>query len=181
MILREDKKMSSNNNRDPLDRMVVAYENMLERVDDLLEKAEETALPTLKKGLEHAREKAIELDELTREEAEKIASYVERDMHDAAGFLHKTGEEFREWLRFDLELIENRLLDMFAKVADKTSLELGRFAEQAREASLYHTGEITGPGTLICSECGKEMHFHKTGHIPPCAGCHGTRFARVVS
>ncbi len=172
--------MSSNDNQDPLDRMVVAYENMLERVDDLLEKAEESTLPTLKKGLEHAREKAIELDELTREEAEKIASYVERDMHDAAGFLHKSGEEFREWLRFDLELIESRLLDMFAKVADKTSLELGRFAEQAREASLYHTGEITGPGTLVCSECGKELHFHKTGHIPPCAGCRGTRFARVA-
>ncbi len=153
--------MSSDNNKDPLDRMVIAYENMLERVDELLEKA-------------------VELNEPTREEAEKIASYVERDLHDAAGFLHKTGEEFRDWFRFDMELIENRLLDMFAKVADKTSLELGRFAEQARDASLYHTGEITGPGTLVCSECGKEMHFHKTGHIPPCAGCRGTRFARVA-
>ncbi len=172
--------MTPDNNQDPLDRMVVAYENMLERVDELLEKAEESALPTLKKGLEHAREKAVELDELTREEAEKIASYVERDLHDAAGFLRKTGDEFRDWLKFDLELIENRLLGMFAKVADKTSLELGRFAEQARDASLYHTGEITGPGTLVCSECGKELHFHKTGHIPPCAGCRGTRFARVV-
>ncbi len=173
--------MSSDNNKDPLDRMVVAYENMLERVDELLEKAEETALPTLKKGLEHAREKAVELNELTREEAEKIASYVERDLHDAAGFLHKTGEEFRNWVSFDMELIENRVLDMFAKIADKTSLELGRFAEQARDASLYHTGEITGPGTLVCSECGKELHFHKAGHIPPCAGCRGTRFARSTS
>jgi hypothetical protein len=172
--------MTSNNNQDPLDRMVIAYEKMLERVDELLEQAEKTTIPTLKKGLEHAREKAVELDELTREEAEKIASYVERDMHDAAGFLHKTGDEFRDWLRFDLELIENRLLDMFAKVADKTRLELGKFAEQARDASLYHTGEITGPGTLVCSECGKELHFHKTGHIPPCAGCRGTRFARMV-
>jgi DUF438 domain-containing protein len=159
--------------------MVTAYENMLERVEEMLEKAEETALPTLKKGLEYAREKAVELDELTREEADKIASYVERDMHDAASFMHKTGDEFRDWFKFDMELIESRLLDMFAKVADKTSLELGKFAEQAREASLYHTGEITGPGTLVCSECGKEMHFHKTGHIPPCAGCRGTRFARV--
>ncbi len=171
--------MTSEDNKDPLDRMVAAYENMLQRVDELLGKAEETALPTLKNGLDHAREKAVELNELTREEAEKVASYVERDLHDAATFLHKTGDEFKDWLRFDLELIENRLLDMFAKVADKTSLELGRFAEQAREASLYHTGEITGPGTLVCSECGKEMHFHKTGHIPPCAGCRGTSFARV--
>ncbi|MCP3671876.1 MAG: zinc ribbon-containing protein [Gammaproteobacteria bacterium] len=172
--------MAPDNNQDPLDRMVVAYENMLQRVDDLLQKAEKTAIPTLKKSLEHAREKAVELDELTREEAEKIASYVERDLHDAAGFLHQTGEEFRDWARFDLKLIEGRILDMFASVADKTRLELGRFAEQAREATFYHTGEITGPGTLVCGECGKELHFHKTGHIPPCSGCHGTKFARVV-
>ncbi|MCP4126493.1 MAG: zinc ribbon-containing protein, partial [Gammaproteobacteria bacterium] len=63
--------MAPDNNQDPLDRMVVAYENMLQRVDDLLQKAEKTAIPTLKKSLEHAREKAVELDELTREEAEK--------------------------------------------------------------------------------------------------------------
>lgn len=160
--------------------MVTAYENMLQRVDDMLRQAEKTAIPTLKKSLEQAREKAVELDELTREEAEKIATYVERDMHDAASFLHQTGEEFRDWVRFDMQLIENKLLEMFTSVADRTRLELGRFAEQAREAALYHTGEITGIGTLVCSECGKELHFHKTGHIPPCPGCHGTSFARVA-
>jgi hypothetical protein len=172
--------MSPDNNQDPLDRMVVAYEKMLQRVDELLDKAEETAIPTLKKGLEQAREKAIELNELTREEADKIASYVERDLHDAASFLHQTGDEFRNWVRFDLQLIEDRILDMFASVADKTRLELGRFSRQAQEATLYHSGEITGPGTLVCSECGKEMHFHKAGHIPPCAGCRGSKFARVA-
>ena len=160
--------------------MVVAYENMLQRVEELLDKAEKSAIPTLKKGLEQARDKAVELDELTREEAEKIASYVERDLHDAAGYLHKTGEEFRDWVRFDLKLIEGRILDMFASVADKTRLELGRFAEQARESTFYHTGEITGPGTLVCTGCGKELHFHKTGHIPPCAGCRGSKFARMA-
>jgi hypothetical protein len=172
--------MAPDNNQDPLDRMVVAYENMLQRVDGLLKKAEKSAIPTLKKSLEQAREKAVELDELTREEAEKIATYVERDLHDAAGFLHQTGVEFRDWVRFDMKLIEDRVLAMFASVADKTRLELGRFAEQARDATLYHTGEITGPGTLVCSECGKELHFHKTGHIPPCPGCHATRFARTA-
>ncbi|MES9926605.1 MAG: hypothetical protein ABW158_00685, partial [Candidatus Thiodiazotropha sp. 6PDIVS] len=48
-------------------------------------------------------------------------------------------------------------------------------------ASLYHTGEVTGPGTLVCAQCGKEMHFKKTGHIPPCSGCKGTDFQRASS
>ena len=69
-------------------------------------------------------------------------------------------------------------MDMFAKVADRTRLELDRFADNARAASLYHTGEVTGPGTLVCAGCGKELHFHKAGRIPPCPKCHGTEYRR---
>ena len=74
---------------------------MLERVDGAIEKAGKTAIPALKKNIEHAREKAIEVGELTREEAEKIGAYLERDMKDAAEFLSETGEEFSTWFRFD--------------------------------------------------------------------------------
>ena len=171
--------MSSNDQQDPIDRLAAAYEKMLERVDEAFEKAQETTLPALKENIEHAREKAVELGELTREEAEKIAGYLERDMKDAGEFLAESGEEFRNWMRFDLELIEDRLLEMFVSVADQTRVELSKLAEQARQATTYHTGEITGPGTLVCSGCGKELHFKKTGHIPPCGKCHGTEYKRA--
>ncbi|WP_428609375.1 zinc ribbon-containing protein [Sedimenticola sp.] len=170
--------MTNKDEKDPVERMVDAYERMLEYVDDVIGKAEKNTLPTLKKSLETAREKAVELNELTREEAEKIAAYVERDMKDAAHFLVETGEEFREWFRFDVKLIEGRLMEMFATVADRTRLELERFANQARQAAVYRTGEITGPGTLVCEECGKALHFHKAGHIPPCSQCRGTTYRR---
>ena len=170
--------MEPENKREPIDRMAEAYERMLERVDEILGRAEKSAIPTLRKSLEHARERAVELNELTREEAEKLAAYVERDMKEAAQFLTETGEQFREWWRFDLKLIETNMLEMFANVADKTRLELEKLANQAREATYYHTGEVTGPGTLICSECGKALNFHKAGHIPPCPQCHATRYRR---
>ena len=164
--------------RDPISRMTDAYEKMLERVDEMLEKAEQSTIPSLKRSVEQAREKAVELNELTREEAEKLADYLERDMKDAASRLSETGETLRNWWRFDVELVEQRLLELFANVADRTRVELDRFAEQAREASFYHTGEVTGPGTLICKGCGKELHFYKAGHIPPCPVCRGTRYRR---
>ena len=170
--------MAPEEKRDPISRMSDAYEKMLERVDEMLAKAEKSAIPSLRKSLEQAREKAVELNELTREEAEKLAGYLERDMQDAAQLFSETGEELRNWWRFDVKLVEQRLLEMFGNVADRTRVELDRFAEQAREASFYHTGEITGPGTLVCAECGKELHFHKAGHIPPCPGCRGTRYRR---
>ena len=58
------------------------------------------------------------------------------------------------------------------------SQDVKGFAEQARQASLYRTGEITAPGVLECSECGEELHFEKTGRIPPCPKCSATRFQR---
>jgi hypothetical protein len=168
----------SEEKKDPVDRMVAAYEVMLERIHEAADTAEKKGVPWLREALAGAREKAVELEELTREEADKVSRYVERDLRDAANFLADTGQEFRDWVSFDWRLVQNRMLDMFAGMADQTSQALRGFAEQAREASLYHTGEITAPGVLECTACGEELHFAKTGHIPPCPKCNATRFQR---
>jgi len=164
--------------KDPVDRLVDAYEAMLERVHTSAEGAEKRTLPWLSEALADAKEKAVELGELTREEADKISTYVERDIHEAATFIVDTGKEFREWLRFDVGLIQDRFLDMLAGMADHTSEALKDIADRAREASSYHTGEITAPGMLECVACGEVLHFDKTGHIPPCPKCHATEFKR---
>lgn len=169
--------MTSGDKNNTLDRLVAAYEKMLGRVHDNLDKAE-SRVPAFKQTLENAREKAVELGELTREEAEKVASYIERDMHDAAVFISETGQQIRDWWQFDLKQIEEQVLEMFAKVADQTSLQLHEMQESLKRAEMYHTGEVTGPGVLVCQGCGKEMNFKKPGHIPPCPGCHGTEFKR---
>lgn len=166
--------------KNTLDRLVAAYEKMLERMHETLERAE-SRVPIFKQNLEQAREKAVELGELTREEAEKVSSYIERDIHDAAVYLSETGQQLREWWDFDLKQMEERVLELFASVADQTSLQLREMAENLRRAELYHTGEVTGPGTLLCTGCGKAMHFKKPGRIPPCPGCHATEFRRQVT
>jgi NADH pyrophosphatase NudC (nudix superfamily) len=160
-------------------KLVAAYDKMMERVHDLLDDAEEQALPALQRNLDHAKKRAIELRELTAEEAEKVAGYVKRDLHEAAEYLEKTGKELSSWFSFDMQLVEERMLDFFARAADKTRLELNRLASQARRAQEYHTGEIASIGTLICSDCGCEMHFKKTSRIPPCPKCHKTVFKRA--
>lgn len=161
------------------DRLEQAYELMMGRVKHLMETAEERAKPTLERAVEQAREKAVELGEITRDEAQQIGEYLKRDMHDLAEYLNDTGDEIKDWLRIDLELIEGTLLDMIASVADRTRVELAGIAERAREATLWHTGEITAPGALACTECDERLHFTKAGHIPPCPKCHSTRFKRV--
>jgi len=161
-------------------RLADAYHRMLERIKNAVETTEKDTLPRLQDQIGAAKEKAVELGELTREEADKIGTYLRRDLTDAAEFLADTGKELRDWLSFDLDVIEDRLLRMFALMVDHTREELDRIAEQARESEALHTGELTGLGTLACTGCGKQIHFHAPGHIPPCPACHGTRFTRVA-
>ncbi|MGQ9659496.1 MAG: zinc ribbon-containing protein [Thermochromatium sp.] len=169
--------MSEEHTHDTTDRLVDAYERMLKQTHEAIEKAQES-VPLFREILAKVRERMIELGELTREEAERVSDYIRRDIEEAASYIADTGRDLRDWWRFDLELMERRLFDMFKLVADQTSLQLAQWTETARQMSLYQAGEITGPGTLICDQCGAEIHFVKASRIPPCADCGGLRFRR---
>ena len=154
-----------------------AYDLMLMRTRETMDKAEKG----LGEALEMAMQKASDLGELTREEADLISIYVMRDLEDAAKFVDKSGQELRDWLQFDINVVENTLLDIFSNMVDHTREALDGLKQRADAIGEWHTGEVTGIGTLQCKSCGEVMHFEKTGHIPPCPKCHGTKYRRVAS
>lgn len=154
-----------------------AYDLMLMRTRETMDKAEKG----LGEALEMAMQKASDLGELTREEADLISIYVMRDLEDAAKFVDKSGNELRDWLQFDLNVVENTLLDIFSNMVDHTREALDELKQRADAVGEWHTGEIAGIGTLQCKSCGEVMHFEKTGHIPPCPKCHGTKYRRIAS
>ena len=156
-------------------KLTVAYNLMLERARIVMAQAGKGAAH----GIDAAMEKASELGELTREEAEEVAGYVRRDLHDAAEFINDSGSELRDWLRFDLDVVEQSLAGMFAQMVDHTKLELDKLEQRANAVGEWHTGEIVGIGTLECKGCGEHLHFHHTGHIPPCPKCRGTTYRRI--
>jgi hypothetical protein len=163
---------------DPLDALGEAYEKMFERAVENFHKAEEKSGALFHKMIDEAKEKAVELEEVSREDAEKLSAYIKRDLSDAADHLSETGRELKDWLGFETTLLESSIFDLLLKAADKTTLELLKMKEDAQQASIYHTGEITGPGTLACDQCGEKLHFRKAGKIPPCPKCHATTFHR---
>ncbi len=132
----------------------------------------------LQQLLEKARDKVVETGNVTLEEAEKISTYLKRDLHNAGEYLQDSSNDMADWLHMDIELIEWKLKDMFLQVADKTKLDLLLLEENAKHMNEYHTGEITGPGTLVCDQCDEELHFLNTGHVPPCPKCAATLFHR---
>lgn len=166
---------------DPLDTLGEAYEKMLERAMNNFHAAEEKSAQLLHKLIDEARDKAIELKELSEEDAEKISTYLKRDINDAARYLSETGHELKDWLGFETALLESEVLDLLLKAADDTTLKLIQLKENAQQATRYHTGEITGLGTLVCDQCSEQLHFHRAGKIPPCPKCHATRFHRHFS
>lgn len=157
-----------------------AYNDMMVRVKTAIEEAEEHTLPALKRHIHNARDKAVELEELSKEEAEKVSMYLQRDLQDAGKYLSETGHELGDWLRFDIDQIEHRLLEALLKVADHTRLEMMQFENDIVEGPAWNAGEITGPGTLVCDSCGATIKFHATGHIPECPNCSHTVYHRMT-
>ncbi len=153
-----------------------AYDLMLLRTRETMDKAEKG----LGEALEMAMQKASDLGELTREEADQIGAYIKRDLEDAAEFIETSGQELRDWVSFDISVVENTLLDIFSNMVDHTRNALEELKERANAFGEWNSGEITGIGSLQCKNCGEVMHFHKTGHIPPCPKCHGTKYRRIA-
>jgi len=160
------------------EKLTGAYHDMLERATEAQQ--ESGASGGVQHYLESAKEKAVELGELSREEAERIGDYLRRDVRDAAAYLSEGGRELGDWMRFDLGLVEERILELFSLMVDHTREELDRLQATAKSMSEWETGEVTGPGSLACDNCGKVMQFHKAGRIPPCPRCHSTRFKRLT-
>lgn len=153
-------------------KFIQAYNTILEHLHN--------AGKSVAHGLDGAKEKVSEIGGLTQEEAYKVGDYVKRDLEDAAHALAGSdNDSLSEWLKFDVELIENFALDAFMSVADKTRIELAKLDQYARSTETYHSGEVTGPGTLTCEQCNAEITFKSTSVIPACPKCSATTFIRI--
>lgn len=158
------------------DRLVNAYNQMMASIRETFENTDDSSLQT---ALNEARDKAAHLGEVTLDEAHEISEFIKRDINDAAEYMMETSSEFGDWLMLDIEILERKVVDMFLSVADRTRIELEQFQDRARELSLYYSGEITGPGTLICADCGRKVQFLTTAQIEPCPKCGNNTFKRA--
>lgn len=173
--------MKNPRHNDPIDILGAAYEKMYERVATGLANARDKSADILHRIIDEARNRAIELEELTEEDATRVAQWIKRDMTDAIEYIAEGDNELKDWLGFETRLLETAFLELMLETADKTTVELLALKENARCASVFNTGEITSPGSLVCDQCEEILHFHKVGKIPPCPKCHATTFHRMLS
>ena len=171
-------KIMTSNNSQSSNRLIKTYNQMMTHIREAFENAETSDL-SLQKALNNAKEQAVHLGEVTMEEAHEISEYIKRDVNDAAEYMAESSAELGDWLMLDIEIIERHIIDLFLSVADRTRVELEQFQNPPRQPSEYHSGEITGPGTLVCTECGHQVSFITTGEIEPCPECQNSHFQRA--
>jgi rubrerythrin len=161
------------------ERLIQAYDAMLQRVEQGLDTAAAGSETALAHALYAARRTAVDLGELTREEADKVHEFVSRDLYDAGQQLAMEEREVADRLRLGTLSVEQALLQRFARLAQAAKLELRHLDKARRRLAEWHTGEVTGIGVLRCRHCGELLHFERTGRIPPCPRCHATVFERA--
>jgi len=164
----------------PANHLISAYNQIMKEMQTAFEQADPNDT-SLQKSLDIAKQQVVQLGEATAEEAHEIGEYIKRDINDAAEYMMDSSAEFYDWLMLDIEIIERKVVELFLSVADHTRIELEQFKKTKRPGEkipLYKSGEITGPGTLICESCGSAKPFLSSDEISDCDKCGHNRFIR---
>ncbi len=159
------------------------YDRMLERVQARLKLAQETSLKTLEEEINNAIQFEYELEEMTREEADLLGAYLQRDLAHLMHFVDETGEGLTEWLQLDISLLEHQLADRLLSVADRTrvdTLELNQKLEND-DVGHYISGEVATAGMFRCLNCSHMRCLTATSHLEPCDACGSHYYERVTS
>lgn len=158
-----------------------AYVAALQRLEGVLADAEAKSWQTLQGEVEKAVHFEQEAERLTAEEASLLKAYVKRDLASLLHFIRETGQGVKEWLRFDLDVLETGLKRSLLAIADKTQVGQQQLEHQLHhQEGAYVAGEVALPGMLRCTECGKMVCLVDVARVDPCHRCEGLYFRRIT-
>ncbi len=161
---------------------VTPYKSSLARLEDAIADLESRTWQTLQEEIEKAVAFEEDAARLTAEEGALLKSYMRRDVGDLVSFMKDTGKGLREWLRFDLDVLEDGLKRSLLAIADHTLTDWQQLEHQLRhEEGSYVAGEVALPGMLQCVQCGKMVCLVDVAEVQACHRCDCAFFRRVTS
>lgn len=164
--------MTDNRSQKQEQEEISLYAKIVARTEELMASGRKNLDEALKK----ASEDFAAAGDFTREQSERIAGYVKRDLGHTADHLNKTTESIKGAVR--PQRLAAGAQSFFAKILTTTSTHLTEWAQKAEAQLEFKTGEITSPGTLTCKNCQEELHMKRPARIPPCPQCHKTVFRK---
>ncbi|MFK5926261.1 MAG: hypothetical protein QM483_06500 [Desulfuromusa sp.] len=164
--------MAENNRQKNEQEEVGLYEKIISRTEELLGSGRKN----LDEALKRAGEDLSSAGNFTREQAEKVSTFIKRDIQHTVETAGKGKETVKEAV--DPKRIAAGAQSIFSKILSNTAETLSDWSKKTEQQLEYKTGEVTSPGTLTCKKCGEEIHMKKTGKIPPCPKCHHTLYRK---
>ena len=160
------------------EKLIAAFERMVEQVHESVHQAEEALAPSIEEMVHNAQQVARDIHALTQEEADSLGASLKRDLHKANQVLNQQRKELRDWLSFDLTLMEDRFVDLVAQAADKSWLDFHAFENENPDGE-YRRGEVCNAGSFRCVACATTIRLPSTGLIPACPNCDQPVFERI--
>ena len=164
--------MTENNQKKDEQEEVGLYEKIISRTEELLGSGRKN----LDEALKRAGDDLSSAGNFTREQAEKVSTFIKRDMQHAVENAGKGKESVKEAV--DPKRLAVGAQSIFSKILSNTADTLSGWAKKSEDNLEFKTGEITSPGALTCKGCGEVIHMKKTAKIPPCPKCHKTLYRK---
>ncbi|NWF39380.1 NADP-dependent isocitrate dehydrogenase [Mariprofundus sp. NF] len=149
------------------------YDELAERFKELFEAGAEKSSEYAQIAMEKARKQLTAAGAFSEEQGKNLKQFLERDFAQVADVMRSEAKE-----KLNPSRVGAGALASLSALLNVAGSALSSIAERTQKAISCRSGEITSAGTLTCSACGNELHFKKTGRVPPCPKCHATEFTK---
>ncbi len=149
------------------------YDELAARFRELFESGAEKSAEFAATAMEKARQQLTAAGAFSEEQGRNLKAFLERDFAQMAQSMR---EEARE--KLNPSRVSAGALASLSSLLNMAGSALSSVAEKTEQAIACRSGEITSAGTLTCVACEHELHFKKTGRVPPCPKCHATEFRK---
>ncbi len=167
---------------DQAERLAQLYDQLVERLYEIrldLEKTSQTL--DLDQEIERLLEAEEALENLTKEEARLLSTWLKRDLKGLRAYLADTQAGVGAWLSQQTALLSEQFLHWLRQVADPALVDARTLQEDLdsrEDPTLYHAGELAMAGVFVCTECEKPVEVAYTQRLHPCHRCENRVFIR---
>jgi len=149
------------------------YDQLAERFKELFEAGAEKTSEFAAMAMEKAREQLTSAGAFSEEQGKHLKAFLERDFSQMANAVREEAAE-----KLNPSRMGAGAMASLSALLDMAGTALSSAAEKTQKTISCRSGEITSAGTLTCIACDHELHFKKTGRVPPCPSCHATEFRK---
>ncbi len=155
------------------DKAADQYDALAAKFRDLFEAGAEKSAEFAAVAMEKARQQLTAAGAFSEEQGKNLKAFMERDLYQMADAMRHEAKE-----KLNPSRVSAGAMASLSSLLNLAGSALSSVAEKTQQALSCRSGEVTSAGTLTCVACKHELHFKKTGRVPPCPKCHATKFRK---